>query len=169
MSFLLETFKIPLWFLIFAFGSAAPLWINWYHIVYKKIVSAGTVASEKRKVAKIDKKKVDILKKATGHWNASFEHELQKEAPKKSNLDAAYSTTELPHVKIVLKKLALNGDAGILVQSIADSLEIGSNEIKSSLAYLEENKFVEVVTGNRGPTYYLAARGKKYCLKRGYM
>lgn len=72
-------------------------------------------------------------------------------------------------MKIVLKTLSLNGDAGMLIQSIADKLEIKSNEIKSSLAYLEDNDFVEAVTTSSGSKYYLSSRGKKYCIKRGYI
>ena len=72
-------------------------------------------------------------------------------------------------MKIVLKTLALQGDAGMLIQSIADKLEINNNEIKSSLLYLEKNEFVDVVAASNGTKYYLSARGKKYCMKRGYI
>jgi len=63
----------------------------------------------------------------------------------------------------------LNGDAGMLIESIADNLEIKSNEIKSSLSYLEKNEFVDAVETGSGAKYYLAARGKRYCIKRGYI
>jgi len=78
-------------------------------------------------------------------------------------------SADQPYVKIVLKVLALHGDAGMLIQSIADNLDIKRNEIKSSLSYLEKNEFVEAVVGSSGDKYYLAARGKKYCIKRGYI
>ena len=72
-------------------------------------------------------------------------------------------------MKIVLKMLALKGDAGMLIQSIADELNVKSNDIKSSLLYLEKNNFVESVAGNYGTKYYLSSRGKNYCAKRGYI
>ena len=72
-------------------------------------------------------------------------------------------------MKIVLKTLALAGDAGMLIQSIADKLEVSSNEIKSSLAYLEKNEFVESVAAGTGTKYYLTSRGKRYAIKQGYI
>ncbi|MCW8988059.1 MAG: hypothetical protein OQK75_10390, partial [Gammaproteobacteria bacterium] len=76
---------------------------------------------------------------------------------------------EQPYVKIVLKTLALTGDVGMLIQSIADKLRINSNDIKSTLSYLEKNEFVDVVTAGSGTKYYLSARGKRYAIKQGYI
>ena len=78
-------------------------------------------------------------------------------------------TTKLPYVKIIMKILALKGETGMLVQSIADKLNVSSNEIKSSLVYLEENGFIEEVASGQGTKYFLAERGRKYCIKKGYI
>jgi len=169
MSFLFETFPVPLWFLIFAFGCAAPLWIKWYQFVYKKLIKSGFF---KKKLSDFDDsadEEISIFQKATDNWNASAEHDLKTAELKKSKRKHDTNSIDQPYVKIVLKTLALNGDAGMLIQSIADNLEIKSNEIKSSLSYLEDNKFVEAVVTGSGTKYYLAARGKKYCIKRGYV
>ena len=170
MSFLLDTFEVPLWFLAFAFGCAAPLWIKWYKAFYKKFIATGLLQKKFRKESGAAVDKMDVLKKATDNWNASVEHELRTAESKKSRRKNTTGSSEQPYVKIVLKTLALNGDAGMLIQSIADNLNIKSNEIKSSLAYLEKNGFVEaVVGGSMGTKYYLDDRGKKYCVKRGYI
>ena len=170
MSFLLETFEVPLWFLVFAFGCAAPLWIKWYRAFYRKFIATGFLKNKFRKEGGASVNKMDVLRKATDNWNASVEHELREAETKKSSRKNASSSSEQPYVKIVLKTLALNGDAGMLIQSIADNLNIKSNEIKSSLAYLEKNGFVEAVEGgSMGTKYYLDERGKKYCIKRGYI
>ena len=169
MSFLLETFPVPLWFLIFSFACATPLWIKWYKFLYKKLIRSEFI---KKKLNDFDEsvdEDISILQKATDNWNASVEHDLKTEELKKSKRKHEATSIEQPYVKIVLKTLALNGDAGMLIQSIADNLEIKSNEIKSSLAYLEKNEFVEAVTAGSGTKYYLADRGKKYCIKRGYI
>ena len=170
MSFLFETFDVPLWFLVFAFACAAPLWIKWYKAFYKKFIASGLLQKKTRKEGSASIDKIDVLRKATDNWNASVEHELRAAESKKSRKKNSSSSSEQPYVKIVLKTLALNGDAGMLIQSIADDLNIKSNEIKSSLAYLEKNGFVEaVVGGSMGTKYYLDDRGKKYCVKRGYI
>jgi len=164
MSFLFETFAVPLWFIIFAFGCAMPLWIKWYKIFYKKFIVTGRLQNKIQQVSDIAEEKIDVLKKATDHMNTNV-----KDALKKSGEGSAMGSADQPYVKIVLKVLALNGDAGMLLQSIADNLDIKSNEIKSSLIYLEKNEFIESVVGGSGEKYYLAARGRKYCIKRGYI
>ena len=78
-------------------------------------------------------------------------------------------TSKQAYVKIVLKLMALKGETGMLVQTMADKLNVSSNEIKNSLAYLESNGFVEAVEGGQGTKYFLAERGQKYCIKKGYI
>ena len=168
MSFLTATFEIPLWFLIFSFSCAAPLWIRWYKYIYRKIVKSSFFKNKFVDPEELDSE-ISVLQKATDNWNASVEHELKTEELKKSKRQHEISSEKQPYVKIVLKTLALQGDAGMLIQSIADKLEINSNEIKSSLSYLEKNEFVEAVLGGSGTKYYLTSRGKKYCIKRGYV
>lgn len=168
MSFLFETFQVPLWFLIFAFACAAPLWIKWYRWFYRKFIVSDTIQKlfdEKEPEYEFESEEVSILKKATDGWNASVEKDLKTAEIKKSSKRYLQTEEDQPYVKIVLKTLALNGDAGMLLQSISDKLEINNNEIKSALSYLEKNEFIEAV----GTKYYLAARGKKYCIKRGYI
>ena len=168
MSFLTATFEIPLWFLVFAFACAAPLWIKWYQYLYRKLIKSSFFKNKFADSEEFDSE-ISILQKATDNWNASVEHELQAAELKKSKREHDISSANQPYVKIVLKTLALHGDAGMLIQSIADNLEINSNEIKSSLSYLEKNEFVEAVLGGSGTKFYLAGRGKKYCIKRGYI
>ena len=166
MSFLFETFQVPLWFLIFAFACAAPLWIKWYRWFYKKFIVTGVIQKIfSKKGQEVDSEEISILKKATDGWNASVEKDIRTAEIKKSSKKYLQTEADQPYVKIVLKTLAMNGDAGMLLQSIADKLEVGSNEIKSALSYLEKNEFTDAV----GSKYYLAERGKKYCIKRGYI
>lgn len=165
MSFLFETFATPLWFLLFVFGCAIPLWIKWSKLLYKKYI----LKFYDEELDDSSLETIDILKKATDGWNASVDHNRKTAALKKTGFQHSITTKNQPYVKIVLKTLALNGDAGMLIQSIADDLNITSNEINSSLSYLEKNEFVEAVLGGNGTKYYLAERGKQYCIKRGYI
>ena len=170
MSFLFETFSVPLWFMIFTFACASPLWIKWYRWVYKK-VKKSKIMEKESEVFEFDnaEEEISLFEKATNNWNDNTKHERKTKELKKSKREHDNNSNEQPYVKIVLKTLALNGEAGMLNQSIADTLEIKSNEIKSSLAYLEKNEFVEAVLGGSGTKYYLADRGRKYCSKHGYI
>ena len=169
MSFLFSTFEIPLWFLIFAFACAAPLWIKWYQWIYRKFISTDVLQKKRRTEVKENRAKDDILKKATENWQGSEEINLNGSDAQKSRRDNLVTEAEQPYVKIVLKTLALNGDAGILIPSLADKLEVNTIEIKKALSYLEKNEFVESVAGGSGVKYYLASRGRRYCIKLGYI
>ena len=169
MSFLLSTFEIPLWFLIFAFACAAPLWIQWYQWIYRKFISTDVLQKKRRTEVKENRTKEDILKKATENWQGSEDVILNSSDAQKSRRENLVTEAEQPYVKIVLKTLALNGDAGILIPSLADKLEVNTNEIKKALSYLEKNEFVESVAGGSGAKYYLASRGRRYCIKLGYI
>ena len=169
MSFLTETLDVPLWFLVFAFASAAPLWVKWYKLFYKKFIVTGILQKKIKEASDIAEDRAKILKKATENWNTSEEHQFETSQLQKKRQENLVSESEQPYVKIVLKTLALHGDAGMLIQSIADKLEVSSNKIKSSLSYLEKNEFVDVVTAGSGTKYYLSARGKRYAIKQGYI
>ena len=169
MSFFFESFNVPLWFLVFAFASAAPLWIKWYKAFYKKFIVTGILERNLRKAAEVAEEKVDIIKKATENWNTNTEQNQEAEALNKARRQHLSTEEEQPYVKIVLKTLALNGDAGMLIQSIADKLNVGTNDVKGSLTYLEKNEFVESVTAGSGTKYYLSSRGKRYSIKQGYI
>lgn len=169
MSFLFETFKIPLWFLIFALACAAPLWIKWYKKIYRKFIVKGSVDKKRHDFEESEVQSVDIMKKASSYWDSSIvEKKKQADADKAKKANIQNDENQ-PYVKIVLKMLALKGDAGMLIQSIADELNVKSNDVKSSLSYLEKNDFVESVSGGYGNKYYLTKRGKNYCAKKGYI
>lgn len=168
MSFLFATFDVPFWFLIFILACAAPLWVRWYKLFYKKVVVEKFLQNDFFDEEDTDPE-VNVFQKATDNWNASVDHDLKSVELKKSKRQHDISSADQPYVKIVLKVLALKGDAGMLIQSISDDLEIGSNEIKKALSYLVKNEFVEAVTGSTGVKYYLSSRGKKYGIKRGYI
>lgn len=166
MSFLFSTMNVPFWLLIFILACATPAWVRWYKKFYLKYIKTGLLKQKYDKVKGTAEEKVDILKKATENWNNSIEKERKAEIAKNKS---ATQDIDQPYIKIVLKTLAKKGDAGMMIQSIADALDISSNQIKNSLAYLEENKFIDAVAGTQGTKYYLAARGKNYCIKRGYI
>ncbi|MDH5395090.1 MAG: hypothetical protein OEW97_02355 [Gammaproteobacteria bacterium] len=170
MSFLSETFQVPLWLLIFVSACAAPLWVKWYKMFYNKFIKTGLLKKNLQDAKTVAEEKMEILKKATHYRDAAVTEKKKQEGFQPSQTGQLNGVeTNQPYVKIVLKTLALKGDAGMLIQSIADNLKIKSNEIKSSLTYLEKNGFVEGVATGTGQKYYLAKRGKDYCIKKGYI
>ena len=69
----------------------------------------------------------------------------------------------------ILKLLAVKGDQGMLLQSIADFLKIDSNSTSHAINYLERKKMVDVVNAMGGDKYFLSNAGKIYCTKKGYI
>jgi len=76
MSYLTEALDVPLWFLVFAFASAAPLWIKWYKVFYRKFIVTGVLQKKIKEAGDAAEERANVLKKATDNWNASSEHEL---------------------------------------------------------------------------------------------
>ncbi|VAW99981.1 hypothetical protein MNBD_GAMMA22-1070 [hydrothermal vent metagenome] len=70
--------------------------------------------------------------------------------------------------KILLKTIALNGESGMLIKQIADTLELHEIEVNYPLNYLAKHGFIEPVTSQKGSIYYLTSRGTAYCTKKGY-
>jgi len=169
MSYLTETLNVPLWFLVFAFASAAPLWVKWYQLFYKKFIVTGILQRKIKEAGDAAEERANILRKASENWNANEQSQSETSQLQKKQQEHLKTESEQPYVKIVLKTLALAGDAGMLIQSIADKLEVSSIEIKSALAYLEKNEFVESVAAGTGTKYYLTSRGKRYAIKQGYI
>lgn len=169
MSFLYLTFEIPLWFLIFAFACAAPLWIQCYQWIYRKFISTDVLQKNRRHEARELQAKDEILKKATQNLQGDEEHNLNRDESNKARRESLMTEAEQPYVKIVLKTLALNGDAGMLIPSLADKIQAKTNDVKKALSYLEQNEFVESIAGGSGAKYYLVSRGRRYCVKHGYI
>ena len=88
--------------------------------------------------------------------------------PKKTNEETQKKNKRVNEVNI-LKLLAVKGDQGMLVQSIADFLKIDSNATNHALNYLVEKNMVEMVIAMGGDKYFLSNAGKKYCIKKGYL
>ena len=108
MSFFFETIAIPFWFIIFVFTSATPLWIKWYKKFHKKFIVTGVLLKKIRRAKSLAEMKMDVLKKATDHWDANSEHttfsesKVKKRKSAKKNIDP----DKKQNIKIILKALA---------------------------------------------------------------
>lgn len=169
MSFLFNTISIPVWLLILVFVSVLPVWVIYFKKIYKNhlenILSKKSLPDINQSDSSID----EVLKKATLNDNIQASTKNKKAESGKGHSDHVINHEKRPYVKIVLKALALKGDSGMLLQSMSDALHLSNNDIKSSLEYLENNEFIEAVSGGLGTKYYLIQRGRKYCIKRGYI
>lgn len=83
MSFLFSTFPIPFWFLIFAFACAAPLWLKWYRLFYRKVIVEKILKNDFFTAEDVIDEDVSVFQKASDNWNASAEHERKTEELKK--------------------------------------------------------------------------------------
>ena len=171
MSFFFETIEIPFWFIVFIFSSASPLWIKWSKKFHKKFIVTGLLNKIFRRAKSTAEMKIDVLKKATDHWNDNSElsgftgSDVKKTNPIKTSADKL----KKQNIKAVLKVLAESGEVGVLPKSISDKTDINTIETTSSLAYLVEKKYVEVINSTNGTKYYLTELGRRYCLNKRYI
>ena len=171
MSFFFQPIAIPFWFIVFILASATPLWIEWYKKFHKKFITTGVLQKKFKRAQTVAEMKVNILKKATDHWNENGEHpgfteskNEKKQAPKKS-----IDQTKKKNIQTVLKVLAEGGEVGVLPQSISDKANITINDAKNALVYLIEKKYAEEVNSTNGIKFYLTGLGKKYCINKKYI
>jgi hypothetical protein len=171
MSFFFETIAIPFWFVVFVFASAIPIWIKWYKKFHIKFIVSGILKKKFRRAKSAAEMKVDVLKKATDHWNENSqlpgfpESTSKKRKPLKKQIDPA----KKKNIKTVLKVLAKSGEAGVLSKSISDKTEIDSIETTNALTYLIEKKYAELVNSSSGTKYYLTDLGRRYCINKKYI
>lgn len=179
MSFFFETISIPFWFIIFVFGSAAPLWLKWYRLFYKKYIVTGILKKVFRKAKTKAENKMDILKKATDNWNANselsgfsesgFSNSVSIKSPKNKSAKKSVDPAIKQNIRSVLKVLAEAGEVGILPKSISDKTNISTIDTKKAISYLIEKKYAEEINSTSGTKYYLTELGRKYCINKKYI
>jgi predicted transcriptional regulator len=171
MSFFFETIAIPFWFIVFIFASATPLWLRWYKKFHKKFIVTGILQKKFRGAKSVAEMKMDILKKATEHWNENSdltglsETKVKKRKTVKKNIDPA----KKQNIQTVLKVLADAGEKGILPKSVSDNLNINTIETSNALTYLMEKKYAEEINSTNGTKYYLTDLGRRYCINKKYI
>ena len=168
MSFFFDTIEIPFWFIVFIFASVAPLWIKWYKKFHNKFILTGLLNKTFRRARSTAEMKVDVLKKATDHWNdnseltENYEGKVKKRKPEKKILD----TDKKQNIQVVLKALADAGETGVLPKSISDKMSIDLLETSNALTYLVEKEYAEMINGANVSKYYLTDLGRQYCLNK---
>lgn len=171
MSFVFDSVAIPFWFIIFIIASATPLWFQWYKIFHKKFIVTGILKRKFKRAKSAAEMKVDILKKATDHWNENSElsgfaeskSEVRK-GPKKK-----IDPVKKKNITNVLKILAENKETGVLAKAVADKTKISSIEASGALTYLVDKKYAELVNSTNGTKYYLTDLGRRYCINKRYL
>ncbi len=171
MSFLFNTVLIPFWFIFFILACAAPLWIKWSIQFHKKFIVTGLLKKIFRRTKTVAERKLDILKKATEHWDAN-DHFLDshgKTGAKQKKPKKKVDPVKKQNILMVLKVLVSAGDAGILPKSISDKTGINIIETNNALAYLIGKTYVENINTISGEKYYLTELGRKYCINKKYI
>jgi hypothetical protein len=141
MSFFTSQVSFPLWLVILMVAGLAALLVSLFKLFKGRWLSV----------------KEDVVIDSSMKTIAPVQHDEETaRKPKRPN-----------EVKI-LKLLAVKGEQGMLLQSIADSLQIDSNTTSRALKYLEANKMVDVINAMGGDKYFLSNVGKNYCSMKGY-
>jgi len=171
MSFFFETTEIPFWFIVFIFSSASPLWIKWYKKFHKKFIVTGLLKKIFRRAKSTAEMKIDVLKKATDHWNenSEFSSFTESKIEKRKAVKTPIDKLKKQNIQTVLKVLAESGETGVLPKSISDKTDINTIETTNALTYLIEKKYAEVINSTNGTKYYLTDLGRRYCLNKRYI
>ena len=168
MSFFFDTIAIPFWFIVLVFSSAAPLWLKWYKRFYEKFIVTGILKKRFRRVKSAAEMKVDILKKATEHWNENSELSgFSNGVDKKKKISKKFiDPIRKQNIKTVLKMLSESGETGVLSKSISDRTNISPLDTENALTYLTDKKYAELITSSNGKKYYLTDLGRRYCINK---
>lgn len=84
--------------------------------------------------------KVDVLKKATDHWNENSEYtnSSKSKRKKRKSTKKRIDPDIKQNIQIILKALADSGETGVLPKSISDKMGIHTLETNNALNYLVE-------------------------------
>jgi len=151
MAFLMHSVAVPVWVLILLIAGMLPL--------LNKLVKL-LIDIKRGKIVREVQEDVVLWK---------FKNTKQSIAPKKSVSDIAREKRHDEKADIVhtLKILTEEGERGMLIQSIADRLNINIAKAQHAVAKLVDKKLVEEVVGMSGTKYYLTELGKNYCKSKG--
>lgn len=168
MSFFFDTIAIPFWFIVLVFSSAAPLWLKWYKKFHEKFIATGILKKRFRRAKSAAEMKVDILKKATEHWNENSELSgfTNSVVKKKKSSKKFIDPIRKQNIKTVLKMLSESGETGVLSKSISDRINISPLDTENALTYLTDKKYAELITSSNGKKYYLTDLGRRYCINK---
>lgn len=171
MSFFFETISIPFWFIVFIFFSAAPLWLKWYKIFYSKFIITGLLKKIFRRTKSAAEMKIDILKKATNHWNENSELSgfTDSSVKQKKTFKKKIDPVRKQNIQTVLKMLAASGETGVLSKSISDKTDISPLDTANALTYLTDKNYAELINSTNGKKYYLTDLGRRYCINKQYI
>ena len=171
MSFFFATIEIPFWFIVFIFASAAPLWIKLYKKFHKKFIVTGLLNKIFRHAKSKAEIKIDVLKKATDHWNENNEFPAftESKVEKRTTVKKPIDKVKKKNIKEVLKVLVEAGEIGVLSKSVSDKTNIKNLETANALTYLTGKKYAEVINSTNETKYYLTDLGRRYCINKKYI
>jgi len=151
MSFLTTSVAVPVWLLILLVAGITPLLFKLYRLVQ---------AFKRGNIVKEEHEDVVLWKIRSSKPSASS---------KKSSSDLARDKRQEEKADIaqVLKIMASQGERGILIQSLADRMQIKLSKAQFAIGKLVDKKLVEEVVGMSGTKYYLTQLGRNYCSSKG--
>ena len=171
MSFILQTIELPLWFMLFIFASASPVWIRWSKKAYKKFLQRGWLTEEAlspsfemdEPVFEPVEPEIDAAEKETE------ENTKQNRKTRKSMTKKKVDPQKKENVRLVLKMLVARGELGALPRAISDETGINPIETKNALEYIMSKEYAEKIFSPAGEKYFLTDLGRRYCINKRYI
>jgi len=165
MSFLFQGVSVPLIVLLILIGTSTPVFIKLYKMFHSKFIKTGKLQKKLDEVVVATENQFAVVKQATHRIAANISQSSPAKKPQTPQKKPESHSLE----KEVLRVLAEKKDSGMLDRSIADTLGLDPGKTNKLLEYLLNKQFIESVNVVHGVKYYLTARGKTYCQKKGYI
>lgn len=147
MAFFSATVTIPVWFLILLNIVMVLLLVKLFSLVYR--FRRGEITKEEHSDMVVWT--IKNRKPAVPTEKSSTRKDDEKERDKKDDMVR------------VLKILLKEGEKGVLLQTIADRMDMSNTKTDHALQKLVDKKMVDEVVGVSGRKYYLTQSGKDYC------
>ena len=147
MSFFSATVTIPVWFLILLNIIMVLLLVKLFSLVHR--YRRGEITKEEHSDMVVWT--IKNRKPVVTAGKLSVPKNDKKDQEKKDDLVR------------VLKILLKEGEKGVLLQTIADRMEMSNTKADHALQKLRERKMVDEVVGVSGRKYYLTQTGRDYC------
>lgn len=151
MSFLFHTVAIPVWLLIMMIAAMIPLFVEVYALLMQL---------KRKEIVKEEDSDLVVWKVRSPKQSISPKKTVEEFAREKRHEEKS----DIVHV---LKIMAHEGDKGILIQSVADRMNVALSKTQSAMKKLVDKKLVEEVVGVSGTKYYLTQLGRNYCTSKG--
>ena len=150
MSFLAETVSIPVWLLLLMLVAMIPFGMKVYK--WARRFRQGNFSAQNDS---------DML-----YWDVKTKRPSKSAKNSVPDPVKEKSREKKDELVKVLKVLLKEGERGVLMQTIADRMQMSVSKAQKAMAQLVETKMVDEVVGVSGTKFYLTKEGREYCRRK---